>query len=59
MDAKGRCFDNIIMERFLRNLKQDNLSIGYMPPKERRGIYNSGKKYELLKSTQNPHFWVI
>ncbi|WP_232227888.1 DDE-type integrase/transposase/recombinase [Hippea sp. KM1] len=25
MDAKGRCFDNIHMERFFRSLKQENI----------------------------------
>jgi len=41
MDAKGRCFDNIIMERFLRSLKQENVyPKGYETIRQaRKGIY--------------------
>ena len=47
MDAKGRCFDNIFMERFWRTLKQENVyPSGYESLKDARaGISNYIKRY--------------
>ncbi len=47
MDAKGRCFDNIYMERFFRSLKQENVYPSrYETLKDARiGISNYMKTY--------------
>ena len=47
MDAKGRCFDNIYMERFWRSLKQENVYPSrYETLKDARaGISNYMKTY--------------
>jgi len=47
MDAKGRCFDNIIMERFWRTLKQENVyPKGYETIRQaRKGIYEYIETY--------------
>lgn len=53
MDGKGRCYDNIIIERFWRTLKYGNVFLNdYLTPKEAfTGINNFIKKY----NERRPH----
>jgi putative transposase len=56
MDGKGRALDNVIIERFWRNLKYDDVYLkGYTTPREaRHGIaaymhrYNEIRLHEAL-----------
>jgi len=53
MDGRGRCKDNIWIERFWRTIKQEQIYIN--PADDGKELYDEIKEYIMYYNTQRPH----
>ena len=53
MDGKGRCIDNIFIERFWRNLKYEKIYIE--PSEDGLELYSKVKWYMEFYNARRPH----